>query len=138
MTNLPSGLPENVADSEHVVRFLTQSGHFNTTMAKPAAFLPNKSHETSVSRHGREPLADLKNIGKIAAGDRRLHGGAFVKADIIRETKLKVISDEPPNRHAVIRGWPTNADPEEQKAARLERALQIARSAELLLFEEAP
>ena len=51
MATLPSGLPELVGDEEDLTRFITQSNHFNSFMAKPAAFLPNpKYRNTSVFR----------------------------------------------------------------------------------------
>ena len=73
MAILPSGLPDLVNDEEDLARFLTQKGQFNASMAKPAAFLPYpRDRETSVSRHGREPLGGLWAIGLEAAGRRPL------------------------------------------------------------------
>lgn len=70
MTLLLSGLPEAVGDGEELARFLTQSGHYSRASAdaagsvRPSAFLPSsKDRATSVSRHGREPLEDLRTIG---------------------------------------------------------------------------
>ena len=66
---LPSGLPEHIDDDEDLARFLVQSNQFNSTSVKPSAFLPNRQDlETSVSRHGREPLARLWELGLAAAG----------------------------------------------------------------------
>jgi hypothetical protein len=134
---LPSGLSEHIADEEDLARFLTQSSHYNTVMVKPSAFLPNKSsegnYETSVSRHGREPNDRLRAIGQVVAGNsRRLHGAALFKAQIVRSAQLEVLADEPPDRHAVIRGWPLDDDPELQKAKQKERAVAIASFTEFL------
>lgn len=132
MATLPSGLPDHVGDDEGLARFLTQSGQFNALMAKPAAFLPReKDRETSVSRHGREPLARLWNIGLVAAGTRTLYGAAMFKAfDVRKAVPLEVVSKEPPERHAAIRGWPWIAnDPELQKAQQKELAIVIASAA---------
>ena len=128
---LPSGLPESVANEEDLARFLTSSGQFNTIMVRPAAYLPNpKDRETSVSRHGAEPIARLREIGRIAAGDRKLYGVALCKAGEIRAAQLEVASAEPPERHAVIRGWPwIESDPELQKAKQKELAVMIASAA---------
>jgi len=128
---LPSELPDRVGDEEDVVGFLTQSSQFNATMAKPAAFLPSPtSQETSVSRHGREPLERLWAIGLTAAGTRKLYGAAIFKAQAVRSIQLKVLADEPPPRHAAIRGWPwIETDPELQKAKQKELAALIARAA---------
>ena len=44
-----------------------------------------------------------------------------------------MIADEPPARHAAIRGWPwLDDDPELQKAQQKERALLVASKAVLL------
>ena len=128
---LASGLPDSVADDEDLARFLTQSNHFNTQVAKPAAFLPQpSSRNTSVSRHARVPLNDLKALGTAAAGTRKLYGAALFKAADVRSACLAVESSEPPLRHAVIAGWPWNdADPEMQKARQKELAVQLCSAA---------
>ncbi len=132
---LPSGLDENVSDDEHLARFLTQSSHFTTTIPKPSAFLPSpKNRETSVSRHGSEPRDALWEIGLAAAGPRRLYGAALFKARAARAVQLEVLADEPPPRHAVLRGWPWDeTDPELQKARQKEISTVIASQAVLLL-----
>jgi hypothetical protein len=132
---LSSGLSEIVSDDEDLARFLTQSSQFVATMAKPAAFLPSpKDRETSVSGHGSEPRKVLWQTGISAAGTRKLYGAALFKAGAVRAAKLDVLADEPPLRHAVIRGWPRNeTDPELQKAQQKEIATMIASQAFLLL-----
>jgi len=136
MEILPTGLPDRVEDDEDLARFLTQGSQFNALMAKPAAFLPNpKDGESSVFRHGREPIQRLWEIGREAAGTRTLYGASIVKARVVREVHLEVLPDEPPPRHAVIRGWPwMTDDPEMQKAAQKEKAAVIASSAGKPLF----
>ena len=131
MATLPSGLPEHVHDDEDLARFLTQSSQFNQIMAKPAAFLPSaKDRETSVSRHGREPAAALWELGRIAAGDRKLYGAAVVKTRGVRKAELDALAAEPPPRHAVIVSWPWHEhDPELQKARQKECAAVIASEA---------
>jgi len=128
---LASGLPDTVADDEDLARLLTQSNHFNTQVAKPAAFLPQSSSKnTSLSRHGRAPLDDLKALGTAAAGARKLYGAAMLKAADVRRAALAVESSEPPLRHAVVVGWPWNdADPELQKAKQKEMALLLCSAA---------
>src|SRR4051794_6064804 len=115
---LPSGLAEVISDEEDIARFLTQSSHFNKLMAKPSAFLPGrKDRETSVARHGADPIDQLWEIGLAAAGERPLYGAAIFKAQAIRTARLEGAPDEPPPRHAVIRAWPwIEHDPELQKA----------------------
>jgi hypothetical protein len=132
---LPSGLPELVDDDEDLTRFLTSSSQFNAQMAKPAAFLPSVSdRETSVFRHGAEPSDRLWAIGREhAAKSRTLHGAAIVKAHDVRAAPLEIVADEPPARHAAIRGWPwLDDDPDLQKAQQKERAALVASRAALL------
>jgi hypothetical protein len=136
MATLPSGLPEIVADGEHLARFLTQSSHFSSVMAKPAAFMPSaKGQETSVFRHAPEPLPDLWATGALAVArsGRSLKGVAFLKARHVREAELAVRASEPPPTHAAIEGWPWLDDPELQKAQQKERAALLAQRSQLLL-----
>ena len=131
MTSLTSGLPDTVGADEDLARFLTQSGHFTVRQVRPSAFLPSRtSRDTSVSRHGREPLDALVSLGREAAGDRSLYGVALFKGRDVHAAGLEVVPDEPPARHAVIRKWPWfDDDPEEQKAQQKERALMLASAA---------
>lgn len=135
MNTLLSGLPEVVADNENLARFLTQSNHFKGQIARLAVFLPSpKSCETSVSRHGAEPAGNLWQIGLTAAGGRPLYGAAIFRAVTARGLSLEVIADEPPPRHAVLRGWPWfDDDPEMQKAKQKEIAAVLAREADVVL-----
>ena len=137
MTLLSSGLPDRIGDDEDLARFLTQRGHFTKQRVDPSAFLPSKKdRETSVSRHGREPLDSLRALGLDAAGGRTLYGAAIFKARDVGVASLQIVPDEPPPRHAVIRGWPwIDGDPEEQKARQKALALVLTSAAgEPLLF----
>jgi hypothetical protein len=130
--SLQSGLPDHVADNEDLARFLTSSSHFNSTAAKPAAFMPNpKNGETSVFRHGAEPFEELKAIAQQEVGEeRRIYGAAIVKAGAIRKAELEVRAKEPPPRHADIIGWPwSKDDPDLGKARQKELAVIIAQEA---------
>lgn len=134
MATLLSGLSDSISDDEDLARFLTQTSHFTASLVKHTAFLPSpKDRETSVSRHGPEPREELWTIGLSAAGTRSLYGAAIFKAQCVRDARLEVSTDEPPPRHAVIRGWPWDeADPELQRAKQKELALLIASKANLL------
>jgi hypothetical protein len=137
MELLPSGLPKIVGNDEDLARFLCSRGEFNSTMVKPAAFLPNPKDGTkSVSRHGKEPFEGLKQLGREYLKDRTVYGAAIFKAHQVRAAKLEVVAIEPPLRHAQIERWPrVESDPELQKAKCLECALLISRHAELVRFE---
>ena len=135
-STLPSGLPAKVGNDEDLARFLTSSSHYNQVAVKPAAFMPSSDPlETSVSRHGKEPLDDLISLGSPAAGNRNLYGAAVVKTFAALETGLTVESAEPPDRHAAIRSWPVNdQDKALEKASRKEKALVLASASEKILF----
>jgi hypothetical protein len=130
----PSGLPDLVGDGENLTRFITQSNHFNTTMAKPAAFLPNpKYRNTSVFRCGPDAEIIRQTWQQTNTGDRQLKAAAVLKATDVRKTGLDVIAREPPPAHANIEGWPwLENDPELQKARQLEHAQAIARKSSLV------
>lgn len=134
---LPSGLPELVASQEPLARFLTSSSHYNSSVVKPSAFLPNPHDgKTSVFRHDAEPRDALEAIGRneVAQG-RSLHGAAIITAAEVRAAKLEVTAAEPPPRHADIEGWPwMQGDREFGKAESKERALLLAQKAQLLRF----
>ena len=94
--------------------------------------MPNpKDGETSVFRHGAEPLEDLKVIAQKHVGtERRIHGAAIIKAAAVREAELEVSAKEPPPRHANIIGWKwAQDDPEFGKARQKELAALIAQKA---------
>lgn len=130
MSVLPSGLPEKVGDDEDLARFLTQSGHYSRVGVRPNAFIPSpKDRATSVSRHGRYPIDTLKTLGEavVAGSGRRLHGAAIFKAGAVRRAHLAADASGPPDRHALIHGWPWIADdPRACKAQQMNQAQQLA------------
>lgn len=136
--SLSSGLPKHVEDGEDIARFLTSSGHYNASAVRPAAFMPNPSNgETSVFRHGADPLEDLIEIAQKEVGEsRKIHGAAIVQAAAIRAEELEVKAKEPPPRHADIINWPwMKSDHAFGKAQQKEMAAAIAqRVTSRLLF----
>ncbi|GAB5561214.1 MAG: hypothetical protein SynsKO_28610 [Synoicihabitans sp.] len=89
--------------------------------------MPAPDNDTSVFRTyglSEVQLSDLLKVHRSAN-----HGAAIVQVAEIRKEALDVIADEPPERHANIRGWPTSDDPFEQKARRKEVAICIAEAA---------
>lgn len=133
MPVLPSGLPEQVGDDEDLARFLTSSGHYSTVGIRPNAFIPSpRDRATSVSRHGRSPVNELKKLGElaVAASGRHLHGAAVFKAAAVRSAHLEVDASEPPDRHALIRKWPwVEGDPRASKAEQMMWAQALVRAA---------
>lgn len=128
-----SGLAESIADEEVLARFLLSDRYFKRSKVLAAAFLPQPaSRETSVSRHDREPIDRLWEIGRVVAATsgRNLKGAAFVTAAQVRAVKLTVFPDEPPPRHAAIRNWPWfEGDEDGTRSAHLEIATKLAEAA---------
>jgi len=92
-----------------------------------------EAQETSVFRHGAQPPEELWTIGRdLAANGRTIRGAAIIKAGAVRSLLLDVFADEPPLRHAAIRKWPQDNDPELQKGKHKELAVAIASLATLL------
>jgi len=136
MANLPSGLPEHVGDTESLSRFLTQSGHFNSTMAKPAAFMPHPEYRNaSVFRIGNDSACLTQTWKDTSDGTRALKAVAFCTAADVRNAGLDVIASEPPPAHANIEGWPWLDDPDLQKARQKEHASRIAEATSILKLE---
>lgn len=131
MPPLPSGLPETVDDGEDLARFLTQSGHYTQQKVQPSAFLPSPNDKaTSVSRHGRQPIERLMELGRAASIGRSLYGAAMLKAQDVRVAGLDVCADEPPECHALIKHWPwIDSDRQLEKARQKEYALLLASAA---------
>ena len=132
---LASGLPEYVADSEPLSRFLTSDGQFNSAMPRPSAFMPGPSDaKTSVFRQGPDPREALWETADHEMRTlRRVRAAALVTAGAVRQAKLDVEAHEPPPRHANIVGWPSDAsDPEKMRAQRKELALLLAQAATLV------
>ena len=136
MATLLSGLPEIIADDETVSRFLTQSNHFNSVMAKGVAFLPNPKHRnTSVFRIGNEREVLLQTWKASTNGERSLKAVALVISLDVRNVGLNITAKEPPAAHANIEGWPwLENDPDLQKARQKDMANQIASKTSVVIF----
>lgn len=127
---LPSGLTEEISPDEDLVRFLFSDKHYNKVSIKAAAFVPHHDGTTSISRHGKEPLNRLWQIGTLASAGRTLYGAAFFRAECVGESceDLHVEANEPPDFHAHIIGWDMDLEPSEptRKARQIQQALLLA------------
>jgi hypothetical protein len=134
---LTSGLPEYVSDDEHLSRFLTSSSHYSVEkrIVKPAAFFPAKvSRETSVFRQGAVPATALWDTAGAYLGHLNVHAAAVLPAADARQTGLNPVADEPPPRHAALRGWPWfDDDPELTRSRHKEIAQALVRTVTLVL-----
>jgi hypothetical protein len=140
MPLLPSGLSELVGDEESLARFLCSSSYFSSNGVKPGAFLPTvQDRATSVFRvarigdeHAQVAQLRLLAIEFVESETRSTKGAALLRASEARAAGLQVDADEPPPRHALLRGWPwANNDSELRKAQQKEIGLQLAAAAQL-------
>lgn len=133
---LPSGLPETVGDDEQIAVFLTSSSHFNATLVKSAAFVPNaKNGEKSVCRHPSEPNTELQRLAAVYLPHISTHGAGVVAVDVVRGpgVELTLAPGEPPDRHANMKGWTWSAsDPKMGKAKNIVRAKLLAEKSTLV------
>jgi hypothetical protein len=98
--------------------------------ARPRAFLPDSRGETSVFRIGGLNDDEVWETGRVEVSQKRglpLYGRADVTTASVAGAGLDVQSAEPPERHAVIVGWPP------AKEERISLAQQLAAEAQLVL-----
>lgn len=135
-------VPEPILDSEQVTRYLTNRGHFNTSMVKQSAFLPNNDRNfglsTSVFRtpkmsQGELELNKLKfeQVSKKVIKAAALVGVSDVQSVSIPGTKgkttLSIVPEESDFRwHADIINWP------EEKEKQKSIAIELAKMANLI------
>ena len=132
-----SELPDRVDPSEHIVRFLLHKSEFSIekNRVKHSAFMPPqppKIAEKSVYRIVNLSVGEMWDIGREYVSQPRkktLRGGAELTVSVIINSSLQVVPNTDPHpRHANIRGWP------EDKAMQLQKALDLAYNATLLVF----
>jgi hypothetical protein len=122
-----------VVSEEPLSHFLVNRGDFspNARRIKPRAFLPDKNGEISVCRILGLTDDYIWDWGTrhVISGmpDNTLYGRADFKASVAFENRLRVIPDEPPPRHAIVKGWPGEKD------AQKDIAVDLAAKATLVL-----
>lgn len=133
---LPSGLPEIVKDGEVISRFLTSSNHCNTSVIKPAAYLPNrKNGRLSVARHSAESISESERIAKEDFELNKVFGVALLEAKAFRQEDLDFEADDKPLRHADVVGWPwLQDDPDFGKAEQKLKAATLAQRAKRIIY----
>jgi len=115
---------------EILSRFILQTNWFSTSenRVKYAAFLPNKDGETSVFRSSGISNNEIWDIGEREVSIKRgkpIYGRADISVTNVISKDLRVISSEPPERHANITGWP------DEKSKQMVIAVQLAAEAQL-------
>ena len=111
--------------NEQIARFIFSRSHFSieNKRIRPNVFMPTEDNETSVSRIDGLPEMDIWRMGQAVGvqSNRNVHARGDIRVSEVNQNKLEVFRDEPPERHAVIAGWPSDRD------ARMDIAIEIAK-----------
>ncbi len=115
---------EPVVHSETLSRFILREKYIraNNTV-RHAAFMPNKNDKVSVFRISGITDNEVWDIGDSEVATKQgkpIFGRADIIASIVISKDLKVVSSEPPERHADIIDWP------EEKSEQKQIALELA------------
>ena len=120
-TTAPATQPEPLSANEPLTRFVTDRDHFDKPPGKVhwRAFRPkSEESELSIARIHDLAIGEIWNLGQEMAGTpsgRTVVGRAdfllsHVRAARLNSSALDVVPDEPPRRHALIIGWPSDRD----------------------------
>ncbi len=88
-----------------------------------------KDNETSVFRTEEMHILEIWDLGDREVAPVRgfpIIGRATTRPSSIASVALRVEPDEPPTRHAAIRGWPVHVDPTAKKTAAKAIAMRLA------------
>ena len=103
-----------IADTESLAIFVLDSKKIKSDGVTWRAFMPSEEDgERSVFRVDELSNTDIAALGQREVGDtqmpqpRQIRGWArFTAEEVRKRPPLVLVPDEPPPRHAVIRGWP--------------------------------
>ena len=122
----PVAEPAPISDDERLSRYVTNEDHFNVTRNQVhfRAFLPpSKENELSIMRTAMLSEDEVWALGTAIAkksGRTVFARGDFlaphVRESAVDQWRLTVCPDEPPVRHALIRGWPPAVETEIRKS----------------------
>lgn len=123
-----------VSAFERLARFLRQSSYVakSNGRIKYNAFLPAPDHDTSVFRVDGLNANDIETLAKEHVKERSKNGAAMFTASLVNKAKLVIQSKEPPPRHANIRGWSMNDDPELKRSERNTAAMILSEDSKWL------
>lgn len=128
-------LPAVVGDDEQVVSYVLEESKFKHDGIDHRQLMPSRRyHNTSVFRTDGQELQEIANQGHNMVALPRpkpgILGWATLAARDIRITQpLTIRSDEPPDRHALIEGWPAGVQDQRAAAMRLaSKAVVVRRS----------
>ena len=126
----------DIAGTECLAIFVLDSDEMKADGAHWRAFMPGKKDgERSFYRIDGLEYAEIARIGREVAAQRgkALHGWGIVRAhEVIACSPLQLKVDEPPDRHGVIIGWPT------ERHDRISLAESLADIADTIQFPTPP
>ena len=125
---MEEALTNEILPTEPLARFIRQSNYVAKTTGriKYNAFLPAPDNDTSVFRIQDISKEQIKAMAVEHVKERSKNGAALFNANLVDKAKLDILSKEPPPRHANIRGWSMNEDPELKKSERNAAAMILA------------
>lgn len=116
-------LAEKIDDVEELTNYVVESNKFRVDKLPSGgtrnvlhyrAFLPDKNRERSVFRMDGLDHSTVVEWGRVFVAQPRcksiLGWGRVPAGAVRRQLPLRVRSDEPPPRHAVIDQWPTEIE----------------------------
>lgn len=135
-----SSVPPSVelGDRERLTRFIHSRSKFGAGRAKPGAFDPSPYDRLSVahvSGLGDEATWALSRLTlRPGPGRDRVYARADFEVAAATRWGLRALRDDTPfERHTSIVGWPVLEGEMERKSRRLEIALDLSESAQLML-----
>lgn len=122
-TCIVSANPEEADPAGALTRFIASSGQVSAPHAKPKAFEPKfdqerQRSETSVFRTdslAAHAVWDIVACEFDATRANLTRWRAVVQAESVTALQLLVTDDVPPDRHAVIVGWPEGPDRKQER-----------------------
>lgn len=123
---------KQVSPEEKLTRYLFSKNHYSpqNNRVKYGAFLPNSNGKTSVFRISKLSEKKIWNIGETQVASsigKSIKGRGDILARYVFLSKLEILPDNNPPRHANIVGWP------DEKAEQKIIALELAENANLYL-----
>ena len=108
-------MDSEVADEEQIANFVLESNKFRSDgSVHPNAFRPGRDGERSVMRINGLSTEYVAATGQAFVGnlrDKKILGWGELNVGAVRGSRaLEVLSDVPPPRHALIKGWPSERD----------------------------
>jgi hypothetical protein len=133
-------VPYDLGGGEVVARFIYSRRNLSnsTLRPKPTAFDPSPYHELSVAHSTGLTDEQIWEIGSRTLGTQpgrtTIHGRADVTVRALIEQQLRALRDDDRfARHTSVVGWPSSADPDQDKQRRKQICLELSQHPDVIL-----